>query len=191
MRKSNNLPRVKPPRAHQYSSLWLRAWWTKGWRWDDDPFFAEHEVSLRAWRMRIWMRVFSFLFADSHINTGSEANSLFFISSSFVPSHPSALESNPFLVRVKSKIPGAGLLILSTIRLNVELWMKSITSFDCYVLSDVILSESRERRRHSWNWLRPGQIILDWKHSNSGLYHCVFIRGREKSAEILNVKSEQ
>ena len=69
---------------------------------------------------------------------------LFFISSSFVPSRQSALESNPVLVRVKSKIPGAGLLTLSTIRLNFDLWMKSITSFACYVYSDVIPSE-RER----------------------------------------------
>ena len=68
----------------------------------------------------------------------------FFISSSFVPSRQSALESNPVLVRVKSKIPGAGLLTLSTIRLNFDLWMKIITSFACYVYSDVIPSE-RER----------------------------------------------
>ena len=63
---------------------------------------------------------------------------LFFISSSFVPSRQSALESNPVLVRVKSKIPGAGLLTLSTIRLNFDLWMKIITSFACYVYSYVL-----------------------------------------------------
>ena len=45
---------------------------------------------------------FSFLFADSRINTGSKAQPiLFFISSSFVPSRPSTLVSNPVLVRVK------------------------------------------------------------------------------------------
>ena len=144
MGKSNNLPMVKPPRAHQYSSPWLHAWWTKGWRCDDDPFFAEHEVKSSCVKDANMngqqMRVFSFLFADSSINMGAEAYSLFFISSSFVPSRPSVLKSNPVLVRVKSKIPGAGLLTLSTIRLNVELWMKSITSFDCYVLSDAIPS---------------------------------------------------
>ena len=57
---------------------------------DDDPFFAEHEVKSSCVKDANMngqqMRVFSFLFADSRINTGAEAYSLFFISSSFVPS---------------------------------------------------------------------------------------------------------